>query len=237
MATLGTPLPDWRPPPRPDGGALPGRRVVVARLTADHGAALHPSVEPDPGLFAYLPLGPFDDARAFADWADRVTAREDPLFYAFLDRASGRPMGVGAFCNIRPEDGAIEVGYLLFGPEMARAPAATEAMALMMAWAFEAGYRRYEWKCNALNLPSRRAAQRLGFSFEGIHRQARVDKGHNRDTAWFSVIDGEWPAVRDAHARWLDPANFDETGQQRVSLSALTRPLLAARDPALEPRA
>jgi RimJ/RimL family protein N-acetyltransferase len=131
--------------------------------------------------------------------------------------------------RIDPANGVIEVGGINYSPLLQRKPAATEAMYLMMRRAFELGYRRYEWKCDSLNAPSRAAAQRLGFSYEGVFRQAWVYKGRNRDTAWFSIIDGEWPALREAFERWLAPANFDANGRQRTGLSSLTAPLLKAR--------
>ncbi len=137
--------------------------------------------------------------------------------------------GVASYLRISPSAGAIEVGHIHFSPLLQHTPAATEAMFLMMRRVFELGYRRYEWKCDALNAPSRRAAQRLGFSFEGVFRQAIVVKGRSRDTAWYACIDREWPALREAYERWLDPANFDEQGRQRLSLSSLTAPILAAR--------
>lgn len=138
---------------------------------------------------------------------------------------------MAAFLRITPEAGTIEVGHIAYAPELQRTRAATEAMFHLMPWVFEAGYRRYEWKCDALNGPSRRAAERLGFSFEGIFRQAAVVKGRNRDTAWYACIDGDWPALRAAYETWLDPANFDAHGRQRQALSDLTGPILAARDP------
>ena len=141
-----------------------------------------------------------------------------------VDRATDRASGVASYLRIDPGQGTIEVGYITFSPALQRTTAATEAMALMMRHALEdLGYRRYEWKCDALNAPSRAAAQRLGFTFEGIHRQARVVKGRNRDTAWFSVLDSEWPAVRAAFDAWLDPANFDADGRQRAPLAIPAR--------------
>jgi len=149
------------------------------------------------------------------------------------DAASGQCGGIASFLRISPEAGSIEVGHICISPAMQRGAAMTEAMFLMMDWAFRAGYRRYEWKCNALNLASRRAAQRLGFSFEGVFRQHLVVKGRNRDTAWFSVIDSEWPALLEAYAAWLHPSNFDARGRQRERLSDLTRLVRTASDPAL----
>lgn len=173
-------------------------------------------------IWTYLPYGPFDTLGSYREWVDEMHRRIDPLFYAIIDRAAGKAVGVASYLRIDPPVGSIEVGHICYSPLLQRTPAATEAMFLMMERAFTLGYRRYEWKCDALNHPSRAAAQRLGFSFEGIFRQATVVKGRNRDTAWFSVIDSEWPVLRDAFQRWLDPANFDKQGKQRTRLSALT---------------
>lgn len=162
-----------------------------------------------------------------------AATREDPHFFALRDLRSGQPGGMAAFLRIDPAQGCMELGAITLAPGFQRGIAATEAWYLMMDWAFEAGYRRFEWKCNAANLPSRRAAQRLGFSFEGIFRQAMIVKGRNRDTAWFSVIDLEWPRLRTVFGSWLSPDNFDAAGWQKVALSDLTRPLLATRDPAV----
>jgi RimJ/RimL family protein N-acetyltransferase len=153
----------------------------------------------------------------------------DPLFFAIVDKALKRAVGVASYLRIDPRHGSIEVGHLMFSPLLQGKPAATEAMFLMMERAFEMGYRRYEWKCNALNEPSRRAAQRLGLSYEGLFRQAAVVKGRNRDTAWYAAIDQEWPALKAAFQKWLEPSNFDEGGRQRVALSTLTAPLLKQR--------
>ncbi|BAP89614.1 putative Acyl-CoA N-acyltransferase [Burkholderiales bacterium GJ-E10] len=146
----------------------------------------------------------------------------DPLLFAIVDNATERALGVAGYLRITPNAGTIEIGHLHFSPLLQRTAMATEALFLMMREAFALGYRRLEWKCNSLNQPSRRAAQRLGFRFEGIFRQAAVVKGRNRDTAWFSIIDGEWPALHAAIERWLAPENFDRDGRQRVSLTSLT---------------
>lgn len=234
MAELGEPLPHWKPAARPHDLHLAGLQVVLRPLDADaHAAGLFARFAGHDAIWTYLPYGPFGTAAAYRDWARTATAGNDPLFLAICNAETAAPLGVASYLRIDPDAGSIEVGHLLFPPGLSGTPAATEAMLLMMRWAFETGYRRYEWKCNALNRRSRRAAQRLGFSFEGVFRQARVDKGRNRDTAWFSVIDKEWPALKAAFEAWLDPANFDADGHQRQALSALTAPLLAARDPAL----
>ena len=176
-------------------------------------------------MWTYLPYGPFADPATYRHWLDQAAGGQDPLFFAIVAGEPARAAGVAAFLRAKPASGSIEVGHLAFSPALQRTTAATEAMALMMATAFdELGYRRYEWKCDALNAPSRRAALRLGFVYEGTFRQATVVRGHNRDTAWFSVTDAEWPRVKEAFRRWLEPANFGPDGRQYVSLSALPAP-------------
>lgn len=233
MTALGAPVPGWRPPPAPGPDVLEGRYARLERLAPRHAGPLHEANRADDGLWDYLPYGPFAEADAYRDWVEAMAALSDPVFYAIRDKDSDRWGGVASWLRIAPEAGSIEVGHVNFAPALQGTRAATEAMALMMGWAFDAGYRRYEWKCNALNIASRRAAERLGLSYEGVFRQAAVVKGRNRDTAWFAAIDGEWPRLSAAFARWLAPENFDAAGRQRESLSRLTRPILAARDPAL----
>ncbi|MEM9756959.1 MAG: GNAT family protein [Pseudomonadota bacterium] len=229
---LGRRVPDFVPPPHPDGAPLIGRYVALSRLSAhDHAAELYDAFSESDAIWTYMPVGPFAGFGAFSDWIASAAETRDPFFYTIIERATGRPSGVASFLRIAPAAGSIEVGHIVFAPSLQRTRAATEAMALMMAWAFDAGYRRYEWKCNALNIASRRAAMRLGLSYEGIFRQAAVIKGRNRDTAWFAAIDAEWPALRGAFDRWFAPENFDASGRQRVALSDLTAPILVARDP------
>jgi len=170
-----------------------------------------------------------DDFESFYGWLSGVARTSDPLFFAVVENSTGSAVGVASYLRIAPRNGSIEVGHLNFSPALQRTPAATEAMFLMMERAFGLGYRRYEWKCDALNAASRAAAQRLGLSFEGVFRQATVYKGRNRDTAWYAAIDTEWPALRSAFQRWLAPSNFDETGRQRTRLADLTGPLLGQR--------
>ncbi|WP_226779483.1 GNAT family N-acetyltransferase [Oceaniglobus trochenteri] len=231
---LGRPVPDWRAPPRPGPGLIEGRHARLHRLSADdHAAALHRANSADDRMWDFLPYGPFTSAAAYHRWVREQATGDDPAFYAIENRATGRLGGVASFLRIAPESGSIEVGHIALSPEMQRTVVATEAIYLMMGWAFEAGYRRFEWKCNALNLASRRAAQRLGFSYEGVFRQAGVVKGRNRDTAWFAAIDAEWPALQAAFDAWLSPSNFDETGQQRERLGDLTALVRVTGDPAL----
>jgi RimJ/RimL family protein N-acetyltransferase len=229
---FGEPVPGWRPPPRPGPDVIEGRWARLERLDpVRHAHQVHAANLGSDAIWDYLPYGPFRTESEWTAWAEDMASRDDPFFYAIRDLDTGRAAGVASYLRISPEAGSIEVGHINLSPALQRTPAATEAMFLMMRWAFDAGYRRYEWKCDALNRPSRRAAERLGFSYEGVFRQATVVKGRNRDTAWFAVIDKEWPRLRDAFEAWLAPSNFDAAGQQRVALSALTRDVLVARDP------
>lgn len=226
---LGPEVAGWSPRPLPGPEPMAGAHAELAPLTPAHAAPLWQAIAGDEALWAYMAAGPFAGFEGFAAWVAQVAGRPDPQFWAIRPRG-GDWAGMASYLRIEPAHGAIEVGNILFSRALQATPAATEAMALMMARAFDLGYRRYEWKCNALNLPSRRAAQRLGFSFEGVFRQHMVIKGRNRDTAWFSITDGEWPGVRDALGRWLAPDNFDTEGRQRLALSALTAGL-GAPDP------
>lgn len=233
-ARLGVPVEDWTPPRRPGPERSEGRHVILERLDpARHAAGLHAANRECDAIWDYLPYGTFADEASYRAWAESMAGREDPWFVALIDRATGRAAGVASYLRIDPGAGSIEVGHINLAPALQRTRAATEAMFLMMQWTFEAGYRRYEWKCNALNLPSRRAAERLGLSYEGTFRQAAVVKGRNRDTAWFAATDADWPALKVAFETWLHPSNFDASGRQSRSLSELTRPMLVARDPFL----
>jgi RimJ/RimL family protein N-acetyltransferase len=231
---IGFAVPGWSAPPLPPREPLLGRLCRVEPLEVErHAASLFEAdaEDADGRTWTYLAYGPFADLAAYRAWLGATCLGDDPRFYAIVDAADGRPAGVASYLRIQPALGSIEVGHLHFAPRLQRRPAATEAMFLMMRWAFEAGYRRYEWKCDALNAASRAAAERLGLSYEGIFRQAGVYKQRNRDTAWYAAIDAEWPALRAAFEAWLDPANFDAAGRQRTRLSELTRPLLAAPPP------
>jgi RimJ/RimL family protein N-acetyltransferase len=216
---------DPAPARRPARPTLEGRLVTLRPLDAvvdgdplwecTHGA------ERD-HLWLYLFEGPFPVRACFDAHLQSAAASQDPLFFAIVDRRSALAAGYAAYMRIQPAHRTIEVGSILYGPSLQRSAGATEAMYLMARHAFEdLGYRRYEWKCNALNAASRRAALRLGFRFEGIFRQHLIVKGRNRDTAWFSMLDGEWPRRKAAFEQWLDPANFDAEGRQRVSLSSV----------------
>lgn len=231
---LGTPVSNWTAPTAPLGEVLSGQYVELAPLSAEaHAALLYREFAGHDDVWDYMPNGPFSSASQYHRWVRDHEGSVDPFFYAIRNLESGHWEGVASYLRIAPQAGSIEVGYISYAPALQRTRASTEAMFLMMKWAFEAGYRRYEWKCNALNGPSRRAAQRLGFSFEGVFRQADVVKERNRDTAWFAIIDSEWPALKEAFEAWLAPANFDENGQQQESLGDLTRLVRVAGDPTL----
>jgi RimJ/RimL family protein N-acetyltransferase len=225
---VGFLVPGWEPRPRPKREAIEGRYCRLEPLEAErHAAELFAVNSADDGRsWTYLPYGPFPTPAAYQDWMSANCRGDDPLLFAIVDRADGLAAGVAAYLNIAPQHGSIELGHLHYTPRLQRKPAATEAMYLLMERAFELGYRRYEWKANALNAASRAAAQRLGLSYEGIFRQATVAKGRNRDTAWYAAIDAEWPSLRAAFRTWLDPGNFDALGWQRTRLSDLTRPIL-----------
>jgi RimJ/RimL family protein N-acetyltransferase len=180
-----------------------------------------------------MPQGPFETAGEFTKWVSSIDSSTDPLFYAIIDLATEKPVGIAAYLRIDTHNRTVEVGWLTFSSQLRRSAAATEAMYLMATHAFNLGFRRYEWKCNALNAPSIAAAERLGFSFEGLFRNAVIVKGHNRDTAWFAFTDGDWPAIKQAHETWLNPSNFDESGNQKSSLRDLTGPLRHSAWPAL----
>ena len=229
---IGAPLAGWTAPPRPARERLEGRFCCLEALDADrHADALFAAnaAETDGRSWTYMPYGPFPTLRDYREWMSRQCLGEDPLFFAIIERANEQPAGVASYLRIAPEAGTIEVGHIHYAPRLQRRPAATEAMYLLMQRAFELGYRRYEWKCDALNAASRSAALRLGLSFEGIFRQATVYKGRSRDTAWYAAIDSEWPALRAAFRAWLAPDNFDAAGQQRRRLGEWTGPILKPR--------
>lgn len=222
---IGEPLDGWEPRPLPPPAPLEGRLCRLEPLDpARHLEALFAanSLDADGRNWTYLPYGPWDSIESYGAWFEAAAASADPLWFAIVSRESARAIGVASYLRIDPANGAIEVGHLAFSPLLQRTAAATEALYLLARRAFEElGYRRLEWKCDSFNEPSRAAALRLGFRYEGMFRQAVVMKGRNRDNAWFSMLDGEWPAVRAALEAWLDPANFDEQGRQRRALSAL----------------
>jgi RimJ/RimL family protein N-acetyltransferase len=215
------PLVDASPAPRPEHITLQGRYVTLVPLSPVHSDALYPLSHGDNAhVWDYLFEGPFPDQASFAAHIAVKSASKDPLFFAILDK-SGCAIGYATLMRIDTTHRVIEVGNILYTPALQRTPGATEAMYLLAKTIFELGYRRYEWKCNALNAPSRRAAARFGFTFEGIFRQHMIVKGRNRDTAWYSMLDAEWPAICHAYESWLNPDNFEAAGQQKISLSHL----------------
>lgn len=221
---LGAPV-EGGPARRPAPVMLEGRHVhVVPFDPVRHAASLFAlSHGPrDAALWTYLSSAPFADAAAFARHYAQAARKDDPLLFAVVEARSGRAVGHATYLRIEPAHRVMEVGNILYTPPLQRGIGATEAMYLMARHAFETlGYRRYEWKCDALNAPSRRAAERLGFTFEGVFRQHMIIKGRNRDTAWYAMLDQDWPRAKAAFEAWLDPANFDEDGRQRARLETL----------------
>jgi RimJ/RimL family protein N-acetyltransferase len=215
---------DPAPAPRPGPVTLEGRFGRVERLAQHHDAALWEAVKDDDPIWTYMSsYGPFADFPAFSRWIGSRLPLDDPYAYAVVE-PSGRAVGIATLMEIRPAMRSIEVGHIVYSPALQRTPLATEAQYLLARYVFETlGYRRYEWKCNALNAPSHRAALRYGFVLEGILRQHTIAKGRNRDTTYFSMLDGEWPARKAAFERWLAPENFDRDGRQKVSLAALNK--------------
>lgn len=210
---------------------MDGRYVRLDPLLPAHAPALHGAMRGHDDLWTYMPYGPFSNEAEYATWVDYMASKSDPLIFAVTDLAVGRPEGIMSLMRMTPETGLIEVGHVCFAPSLQRTRAASELVFLLADWVFRAGYRRFEWKCNSLNGPSRRAAQRFGFSYEGVFRQHMIVKGRNRDTAWFAMTDGDWRCLRPAWERWLDPKNFDAEGRQIELLGTLTGPCLVTRDP------
>jgi RimJ/RimL family protein N-acetyltransferase len=221
---IGEDLKGWKIPAWPPREPAKGRFCRLEPLDPDRDAAqLYSELAADREgrTWTYLPYGPFKDFDEFQGWLKTYCIGNDPLFYTITEQASGKALGLVSYLRINPADGVIEVGHVIFSPRLQRTPVATDAMYLMMKRAFDLGYRRYEWKCDSLNAKSRAAAERLGFKFEGIFRQDRAYKHRSRDTAWFSVIDREWPARKQAFERWLAPENFDGSGRQKTALREL----------------
>ena len=223
-ARLTGPVVDPLPPgTKPDLRPLPGRWIRLDPVNvARHAQALFASfdgTDPDGDVWTWMPYGPFKDVEQFGAWLAEKAAARDPWFYAIVDRESGHALGMGAFMRADPANGVIEIGNIWMAPELQRTRQATEAIYLMIRHAFDdLGVRRLEWKCDALNQPSRDAAKRFGFAFEGIFKQHMIIKGKNRDTAWFAMLDTDWPKARSAFEAWLSPGNFDAEGRQKAKL-------------------
>jgi RimJ/RimL family protein N-acetyltransferase len=214
---------EWRSAKPPERMVLHGAMVNLEPLDPDrHGEDLYSAADGADATWTYLPYGPFASKDEFVRWLRGHAATSDPLAFAIVDRATGRAAGITTLMSIVPEHGVIEIGHIWLSPLLQRTRQATEALYLQARYAFDVlGYRRLEWKCDAANAPSRRAAERFGFVFEGVFRQHRVIKNRNRDTAWFSITDGEWPLRRAAFEAWLSPDNFDPRGEQLRSLAAI----------------
>lgn len=222
---VGHRIENWTPRKKPSKEIMQGNYCKLEPLNIDlHASKLFEAfqINNQGETWTYLPYGPFETYHEFKDWLISVDAEIDTLLFVILDPKTEQTIGLCGYLRINPEHGTIEVGHLHYSKLLQKTPASTEAMFLMMHKVFdELQYRRYEWKCNALNKPSRTAAERLGFQFEGVFRQCNVYKGFNRDTAWYSIIDSEWPVIKDKFQNWLDPSNFDENGNQKVSLQAI----------------
>jgi RimJ/RimL family protein N-acetyltransferase len=217
---------DWTPARKPAPAEMRGSHVLLRPLQPDVDASLlfavsHPPAG-DPSIWTYLPDGPYESPEHLRRMLDWASTSEDPLYFTLVPLPEGRPLGVASYLRITPEAGVIEIGHIWFASSLQRSTAATEAIYLLARRAFEElGYRRLEWKCNALNAPSRRAANRFGFTFEGVFRKHQIVKGRNRDTAWYSITEEEWPAIARGFQAWLDPENFDGSGRQRRRLGDL----------------
>ena len=224
----GAPVTIDLPRPAPTGAPIEGRTARVEPVDAErHGPELYPLLHGDPAreaVWDYLFTGPYPDEESYLDYLREIQRSPDPLFFTIIHKGRNRAEGVASLMEIRPNTGVIEIGHINISTTLQNSIEATEALFLLMRHAMDdLAYRRLEWKCNSLNEGSRRAAARLGFSFEGIFYQHMTPKGRNRDTAWFSILDWEWPTIRDNFDRWLDSTNFDENGRQRLSLGDLNR--------------
>ncbi len=227
----GAELAGWQAPAHPAFAVIEGRYLRMEPLSPDHAPALHAANRADDGIWDHMGYGPFAQEADYAAWVASVADRPDPMFFTLIDRARGTPGGVASLMRIDPAQGVAEVGHICLAPAMQRTRAASEMVYLLAARLFAAGYRRFEWKCDARNLRSRRAAERFGFSYEGTFRNHMVVKGRNRDTAWFAMTGADWTCLRPAWEAWLDPANFDAEGRQIQRLGALTAPCRVASDP------
>jgi RimJ/RimL family protein N-acetyltransferase len=229
---IGAELAGWKAPPFPPHVALAGRYCRLEPLSAArHARAVFDAQaeDRDGKRWTYLFHGPYEEFAPYQRWCAEAEQSRDPQFYAVVDAATGLASGTASYMRIEPRHGVIEVGNIYLAPRLSKTRAATEAIYLFLANAFELGYRRFEWKCDSCNLPSRAAATRFGFSYEGLFRQAVVNKGRNRDTTWFAIIDLDWNrGLKQAYLHWLDPGNFDAQGRQRLRLSDLTAPYVAA---------
>jgi RimJ/RimL family protein N-acetyltransferase len=229
---IGPTVPDWQTPSAvqeaPETQVLSGQYCSLSKLEAKHASKLHQVFsKADDSLWTYLPYGPFDNLSGYEDLIDTLNSnwRKTSLAYCIQSADQKDVLGLCAYLRMMPQAGSIEIGHLCFSPTLQKTPAATEAIFLLIDAVFKLGYRRCEWKCNDLNLPSIAAAKRYGFKYEGTFRQAQVVKGHNRDTAWLSIVDHEWQSLKPCFEAWLDPQNFTADGKQIKRLSSLTSAL------------
>ena len=217
----------FKVPPHPKGISIDGKLVSIKPLIANEFAEelfMANALDKEGINWEYLPYGPFENLSDYIDWIQSFEEHNDPVFFAIISKKLKKAIGIASYLRINPNDGLIEVGHINYSPLLQRTTEGTEAMFLMMQWAFDNGYRRYEWKCNALNMRSRKAAQRLGFSYEGVFRQMTISKGRNRDTAWFAIIDKDWQVIQKCFHQFLSDIKLDE--KSKYSLSSLTKPLL-----------
>ena len=220
-------------PPHPKNIVLYGSSIRIEPLDIEkHAKDLFNAnaIDRDGKNWTYLPYGPFETLENYVEWLKLETATQDPSFFSIVRKSDQKAVGIASYLRINPKDGSIEVGHINYSPLLQQTKEGTEAMYLMMEWVFKNGYRRYEWKCNSLNLKSRITAQRLGFSYEGIFRQMMIAKGRNRDTAWFAVIDKEWKDLSQCFKKYLSDENFTDDGMPKTSLTSLTKPLLYKKD-------
>ena len=222
---IGSPVSDWQGCEFPPRSAMSGKwcrlEILVPEKHAEELFSAYVKQRNDQD-WTYLPYGPFEHFEGYQSWLTKTCTADDPLFHTIIATETNKAVGVASFLRIQPVVGVLEVGHIHFSPLLQKTPVATEAMFLMMSRVFdELAYRRYEWKCDALNAPSRKAAERFGFSFEGLFRQATIYKNRNRDTAWFSIIDKDWPSLKKSFQTWLRADNFDQQGRQKKSLQQI----------------
>lgn len=223
LRPIGPQVADFAPPVVPGPTKIAGRYAQLERLNPDlHAGDLFAANAGQDWVWDYMDYGPFATLADYTAWQQQAARQSDPCYYAIRDLNSGKIGGLASFLRIAPADGVLEIGHIEIAPTLQRSHAATEAIIMMITWAFQAGYRRVEWKCDALNAPSMAAARRYGFSYEGTFRQHMIYKGRNRDTAWWAIIDPDWPRLAAAYQRWLSPDNFTSDGKQIQRLSEMT---------------
>lgn len=226
---IGHDVHNFQVPSRPNFSSLKGNNVLVQSISSQHLSDLYKAFSKDVSgkNWTYMSYGPFTTEGEFFNWAKGTCFENDPKFFTIS--GSEGPAGMASYLRIEPNLGCIEIGHIHLSPLLQQTRSGTEALLLMIEWVFEAGYRRLEWKCDSLNIPSRHAAQRLGFSYEGIFRQAMIYKSRNRDTAWYGMTDAEWPALKAVYNEWRAPSNFNAQDREIKKLSELTKCALATQ--------